>query len=71
LRDRDKPKIGAEGKVSGREFTVASLHVKAAKVVYLMPILQILQIVKSTSYVESEGWGPANPSSSATQTVIN
>ena len=36
-------------------FTVASLHVKAAKVVDLVPILQIVQIEESTSYVESEG----------------
>jgi hypothetical protein len=35
--------------------TVASLHVKAAKVVNFMPILQIMQIVISTSYVESDG----------------
>jgi hypothetical protein len=36
-------------------FTVASLHVKVAKVVDLVPILQIMQIVESTSYVESAG----------------
>jgi hypothetical protein len=36
-------------------FTVASLHVKAAKVVNLVPILQIVQIEKSTSCVESDG----------------
>jgi hypothetical protein len=35
--------------------TVASLHVKAAKVVNLVPILQIMQIVKSAGYVESVG----------------
>ena len=39
----------------GGDSTVASLHVKAAKVVDLMPILQIMQIVKSASYVESVG----------------
>ena len=36
-------------------FTVASLHVKAAKVVVLAPILQIVQIEESISYIESEG----------------
>jgi hypothetical protein len=36
-------------------FTVASLHVKAAKVANLAPILQIVQIEKSASYVESAG----------------
>jgi hypothetical protein len=36
-------------------FTVASLHVKAAKIDNLVPILQIMQIGKSTSYVESDG----------------
>jgi hypothetical protein len=46
-------------------FTVASLHVKAAKVVDLVPILQIVQIEKSTSYVESVGCDRTNPSSSA------
>jgi hypothetical protein len=35
--------------------TVASLHVKAAKGVVLAPILQILQIEKSISYIESGG----------------
>jgi hypothetical protein len=41
---------GVEGGI-----TVASLHVKAAKVVVLAQILQIVQIGKSTSYVESVG----------------
>jgi hypothetical protein len=36
-------------------FTVASLHVKAAKVANLMPILQIMQIEESISYAESAG----------------
>jgi hypothetical protein len=48
-------KIDAEGKGCRAGFTVASLHVKAAKVIVLMPILQIVQIGKSTSYVESYG----------------
>jgi hypothetical protein len=39
----------------GGKFTVASLHVKVAKVVNFMPILQIMQIGKSTRCVESEG----------------
>jgi hypothetical protein len=47
--------------------TVASLYVKAAKIANSMPILQIVQIAKSTSYVESVRWGRTNPSSSATQ----
>ena len=38
-----------------RGFTVASLHVKVAKVVDLVPILQIMQILESASYVESVG----------------
>jgi hypothetical protein len=48
-------KIDWEGKDAGGGFTVASLHVKAAKVVVLMPILQIMQIEKSTSCAESAG----------------
>jgi len=36
-------------------FTVASLHVKAAKVVVLAQILQIMPIEKYISYIESEG----------------
>jgi hypothetical protein len=36
-------------------FTVASLHVKAAKVIDLVLILQIMQIEKSTSCAESVG----------------
>lgn len=35
--------------------TVASLRVKAAKVVVLEQILQIVQIEESISYIESEG----------------
>jgi hypothetical protein len=35
--------------------TVASLYVKVAKIILLVPILQIVQIAKSTSYVESVG----------------
>jgi hypothetical protein len=48
-------KINAARKDAGRGSTVASLHVKAAKVVVLRPILQIVQIEKSTSYAESVG----------------
>jgi hypothetical protein len=50
-----KGKINAERKDAGRGSTVASLHVKAAKIVVLRLILQIMQIVESTSYVESAG----------------
>jgi hypothetical protein len=35
--------------------TVARLYVKAAKVVVLAPILQIVQVKDSTSYGESVG----------------
>jgi hypothetical protein len=37
------------------EIAVASLHVKAAKVVFLAQIMPIAQIEKSISYVESGG----------------
>src|SRR3989442_7904476 len=47
-----------------RRITVASLRVKAAKVVLFLQIMPIVQIVNSITYVES-GWsGPTNPSSS-------
>jgi hypothetical protein len=36
-------------------FTVASLHVKAAKVVVLAQILQIVLIAESTTYLDSVG----------------
>jgi hypothetical protein len=52
VRDRVKSR-GMERMEGG--FTVARLHVKVAKVVSLVPILQIVQIYKSTSYVESVG----------------
>jgi hypothetical protein len=48
-------KIDWEGKDAGGGFTVASLHVKGAKVVHLVPILQIVQIEKSISYLKSVG----------------
>lgn len=54
LQIEDSVKLVRKGNMRG-VFTVASLHVKVAKVVNFMPILQIMQIGKSISYVESVG----------------
>jgi hypothetical protein len=54
MRIEDSVKLVRKGNMRGG-FSVASLHVKVAKVLNFTPILQIMQIVKSTSYVESEG----------------
>ena len=50
--------------VNFRRITVASLRVKAAKVVLFLQIMPIVQIVNSITYVESGWGGPANPPSS-------
>jgi hypothetical protein len=52
-------KISAEGKVLGG-LTLASLYVKAAKIVQLLLLLRILQITESTSYAELVGRGLTN-----------
>ena len=54
MRIEDSVKLVRKGNMRGG-FTVASLHVKVAKVVKLVPILQIMPIEKSIGYIESEG----------------
>jgi hypothetical protein len=54
MRIEDSVKLVRKGNMRGG-FTVASLHVKVAKVVNFMPFLQIMPIEESISYIESEG----------------
>ena len=44
---------------------VASLYVKAAKRCFCAPFMQIVQILESITYAESEAYGRTNPPSSA------
>ena len=48
-----------------RGIAVASLYVKAAKSCFSARFLQIVQILESITYAESEAYGRTNPSSSA------
>ena len=49
---------------------VASLYVKAAKSCFCARFLQIVQILESITYAESEAYGRTNPSSSAIDSRI-
>ena len=49
----------------GAEIAVASLYVKAAKRCCCGRFLQIVPILESITYAESEAYGRTNPSSSA------
>ena len=54
-----------------RRITVASLRVKAAKVVLFLQIMPIVQIVNSITYVESEWIGRIPLPPSNTLLIIN
>ena len=54
----------------GARIAVASLYVKAAKSCFCVRFLQIVQIIESITYAESEAYGRANPSSSASLIML-